>query len=420
MVYFRKIFLAFVFFLFLFITNVFGASLVYGDYTFDFDASIDTNSYPYACLLKCGQFNFFIVADTKFKVNGDIIEFENYSNGYHYTIFNDIPNIETISSDTFRFTSPSFSQYGNDEWSEPAYNQTASLIPYNNQTFENLNVQFYGGNTGNSELNNPSIKAPFITNDENNLATGTFQYLTINSGGYNSTNFKDFYLLTFDYNASDDSFENFLPKAEILITNKTNDNGYSVYENSDGSYLFTLPSNLLKLDFRNNRNYSLKLAYKEQTEFEGQVIETWNYIQEVYFTVTGMTVQDSVDNGFSDIEDDLTSSDIDIDTNLPTDDTTDITSSGFDSIFNTIYNTVSGTNSNPLVITLPFVNKSFTISKQTVYGNLDLGLLGTLINTVWFFVVSVFIVKDISKKINKIKSGEIDNIENDNIKEDML
>lgn len=420
MAYFRKIFLVFVLFLFFFITNVFGASLVYGDYTFDFDASIDTKSFPYGCLLKCGQFNFLIVADTKFKVNGDIIEFENYSNGYHYLVFNDISNIETISSDTFRFSSSSFSQYGNDVFSEPIYNKTASLIPYNNETFENLNVYFYGGNTGNSELNNPSIKAPFIVNDENNLSSGTFQYLTINSGGYNSTNFKDFYLLTFDYNANDDSYENFLPKSEILITNKTNDNGYSVYQNSDGSYLFTLPSNLLKLDFRNNRNYSLKLAYKEKTEFEGQVIETWNYIQEVYFTVTGMTVQDSVDNGFSDIEDDLTSSDIDIDSNLPNDNTTDITSSGFDSIFNTIYNTVSGTNSNPLVITLPFVNKSFTISKETVYGNLDLGLLGTLINTVWFFLVSVFIVKDISKKINKIKSGEIDNIENNNIKEDML
>ena len=42
------------------------------------------------------------------------------------------------------------------------------------------------------------------------------------------------------------------------------------------------------------------------------------------------------------------------------------------------------------------------------------------IEVFWWYIISRFIIKDISKKITKIKSGNIENIENNNIKEDML
>lgn len=48
------------------------------------------------------------------------------------------------------------------------------------------------------------------------------------------------------------------------------------------------------------------------------------------------------------------------------------------------------------------------------------GFLEDLINAFWWFTISIFIVKDISNKIQKIKEGNLDSIQNTNIKEDML
>lgn len=106
--------------------------------------------------------------------------------------------------------------------------------------------------------------------------------------------------------------------------------------------------------------------------------------------------------------------------NLPSDNTQDITEEGFNSIFNKIYNAFTSNSSNNLIVTIPFTNKSFTISADTVYGSSDLGLVKTLMQAFWYYVISYFIVKDIGKKINKIKSGDIEHVQEDNIKEDML
>ena len=43
-----------------------------------------------------------------------------------------------------------------------------------------------------------------------------------------------------------------------------------------------------------------------------------------------------------------------------------------------------------------------------------------LASVVWYFIISLFIVKDIAKRINKIKSGNIDDVCDSNIKEDIL
>ena len=106
--------------------------------------------------------------------------------------------------------------------------------------------------------------------------------------------------------------------------------------------------------------------------------------------------------------------------NLPSDNTQDITEDGFNSIFNKIYAAFTSNSSNNLIVTIPFTNKSFTISADTVYGSANLGLVKTLMQAFWYFVISYFIVKDIGKKINKIKSGDIEHVQEDNIKEDML
>ena len=105
---------------------------------------------------------------------------------------------------------------------------------------------------------------------------------------------------------------------------------------------------------------------------------------------------------------------------LPSDTSQDITEDGFNSIFQQIYNTFTSGASQDVVITIPFTDKSFTINANTVYGNVNLGFIKTLIEAFWYFVISYFIVQDIAKKINKIKSGDIEHVQEDNIKEDLL
>lgn len=105
---------------------------------------------------------------------------------------------------------------------------------------------------------------------------------------------------------------------------------------------------------------------------------------------------------------------------LPSDNTQDITDSGFNNIFQLIYNTFTTGTAQDLVINIPFTNKSFTINTSNVYGGANLGLVKILINAFWYFIISYFIVKDIGKKINKIKSGDIEHVQEDNIKEDLL
>lgn len=129
----------------------------------------------------------------------------------------------------------------------------------------------------------------------------------------------------------------------------------------------------------------------------------------------------NVDNSVKDVNNSINNSDVNVDAStLPGDNTSDITEDGFNNIFNQIYTTFTSGSSKDLIITIPFVNKSFTINAANVYANVNLGFVKTLIESFWYFSISYFIVKDISKKINKIKSGDIEHVENDNIKEDLL
>lgn len=129
----------------------------------------------------------------------------------------------------------------------------------------------------------------------------------------------------------------------------------------------------------------------------------------------------NVDNSIKDVNNSINNSDVNVDSStLPGDNTNDITGDGFNNIFNQIYTTFTSSVSKDLVITIPFTSKSFTVNSANVYGNANLGFVKILIEAFWYFVISYFIVKDISKKINKIKSGDIEHVEESNVKEDLL
>lgn len=160
------------------------------------------------------------------------------------------------------------------------------------------------------------------------------------------------------------------------------------------------------LESINNKLSSISDAIlKKQDEIKNEV------------TNQGNQINSSINN----VDTSINNSDVSADSSsLPTDNTSDITSDGFNNIFNQLYNTFTSQTAQDLVITIPFTNKSFTINSKTVYGGANLGFVKTLIEMFWYFIISYFIVQDIAKKINKIKSGDIENVQEDNIKEDLL
>lgn len=130
---------------------------------------------------------------------------------------------------------------------------------------------------------------------------------------------------------------------------------------------------------------------------------------------------DNTNQKLDDVNNNITNDNINADSSsLPSDNTEDITGDGFDNIFTQLYNTFTKGGAKDLVIQIPFTNKSFIINVQNVYAGANLGFIQTLIEMFWYFVISYFIVKDIANKINKIKSGNIEDVQQDNIKEDML
>lgn len=132
-------------------------------------------------------------------------------------------------------------------------------------------------------------------------------------------------------------------------------------------------------------------------------------------------IMDNVSENAEMIDSTITNSSVDAPFgDLPSDSTQDITESGFTNIFDTIRTTFTSGVARDLVVPIPFTGKSFTINTANVYGNVNLGIVGTLIESFWYFAFSFFIGTDIARKINKIKMGDLENIQTTNIKEDLL
>lgn len=155
-------------------------------------------------------------------------------------------------------------------------------------------------------------------------------------------------------------------------------------------------------DILNNMKIDITREYSEQSE------QTRNQIQQ----------------STTDINNNINNNDVsDVDTSGITnaDTTVDITQDGFNSIFNTLQTYFTSNNGGSLTITLPFVNKTITISKATVFGNFkQLSTIENFASLVWYFVISLYIVKSIQKMINKIKGGNLENVVDNNVKADIL
>lgn len=108
---------------------------------------------------------------------------------------------------------------------------------------------------------------------------------------------------------------------------------------------------------------------------------------------------------------------------LPSINTNDITEDGIDNIFTAIYNGLTSGEARDIVLPFPFTNKSITIPANYTEQFLTTSVFSPIyliIQAFYWYIIARFIIKDIANKFEKIKSGNIENIENNNIKTDML
>lgn len=266
-----------------------------------------------------------------------------------------------------------------------------------------------------------SYTNPYITTNSNDIKNWSFDYLSINAGSYPVNGS---YWLTFNYpNASSSLYEIDL-------------SSYKTVENN--TVIFNIPKSVLQenIVIRNGSSFSFSL----QCRYNLQILihELGSYTLSISQETQTETNEDSNKQILSDIsnnqkettqavenlEDSITDPNIeDSSIFLPTDNTNDITQDGINGIFTSIYNAFCTGEAKDIVFPIPFTDKNITLSATYVQDMLESAnatWILTFINAFWGYLVGRFIVKDISKKIDKIKSGDAENIENSNIKEDML
>lgn len=204
-------------------------------------------------------------------------------------------------------------------------------------------------------------------------------------------------------------------------------------ENPFSNLVYKIPYDALpSFTLQNGVNYAFRLIYFNEQQVITNISLPFTANGDITGGGTDNTTNTDINNSIKNtnqklenIEETITDStiDVDVENDLPSVDVQDPTQQGIDNIFNSIYNAFCTGEAQDIILPIPYTEKNITISPYYVkdmLNNNGVGWLYTFIQAFWSYLFGRFIIKDISNKINKIKSGDIDNIQNTNIKEDML
>lgn len=143
---------------------------------------------------------------------------------------------------------------------------------------------------------------------------------------------------------------------------------------------------------------------------EGDVEETTENVEEMKDDVKAM-------------KDYVTSTDKSVDTSLPSSSgANDPTSSGFNNIFMRFYNSMTSDSASDIItVPIPYADRSFDLNPLFIrsWWN-SLGAINNMVSAVWFFLVGLYIAKDIHKIIHDIQDGSIMTKTDTDIKTEML
>lgn len=276
---------------------------------------------------------------------------------------------------------------------------------------------------------------PYIVTNSNDIINWSFDNLSINAGSYPVDGS---YWLNFNYpNANSTLYDIDLSPYKTVENNTVIFNipksvlQENIVIRSGSSFTFSLQCRYnLQILIQDLGSYTLSISQQTQTETNEdsnkQILSDINNSQkQTTEAINNLNnSQQQTTNAINNLDDTITDSSVDDDSIfLPTDDTTNIAENGIDTIFTNLYNAFCTGEAKDIVFPIPYTDKNITLSAtyvQDMLKNANATWILTFINVFWGYLVGRFIVKDISKKIDKIKSGDAENIENSNIKEEML
>lgn len=292
------------------------------------------------------------------------------------------------------------------------------------------------------------ITLPHITNISSDITSWNFEYLNIDGGSIspyfelNGQYYPFSFSLSINYNGTAyniditdytiinenaNTFSCSIPR--LLISSLFNFN-----LNSDLSFALVLtPFNengeYTTPTLYNLETYTFTLAQNDvdninQDSLRYKITENSNTINNINSSINNNNISSNSTNDFSNI-----------DNNLSINDNTSINTI-FDNIYNaftTKYNDNNIGYGYTLSLPIPFTDKTIDISPHTVYGRSWADLyqpenqynypgiqtIYRFVQTVWWFVIGLFILKDIRGMINKIAEGNIEDISSD-VKKELL
>ena len=334
--------------------------------------------------------------------------------------------------------------------------EPASLSTYSNQTyfkgddqllpkFSNFDVKYTNGNTY-LAATNPQIVNPVLTNTQTDLENLSFNNFNIEAHSYSN---QDVYMFFYNRSLTNSlTTDGLYPISTKLLTREAI--YYDTTNSTEENAIYNVPIWKTGVLFNVGSTYEIRFAIINGFDDESNT-PLYSYIGDTYnFTISSSVTQDYINQlnqqtatdtsqeNFDNIQNSINNQSQSIDNinntitdstvdnssiELPTDNTSDPTQSGVDNIFQAIYNSfTSGTPQN-IVFPIPFTNKNITLEPNYIYNMLNnngASWVITIIQAFWWYLISRFIITDIMKKIRKIKQGNFDNIQNSNIKEDML
>ena len=283
-----------------------------------------------------------------------------------------------------------------------------------------------------------AVVNPFIVNNTDTIINFSFNYLTINAG---NLPYNDYYEIRYTYpnvntiyTANIDKFKTLdnnilyfnIPKSfftnDIVIRSGSRISfdliKYHRQQPAVTSKTFGLGSYILNLTTEEETIINEDSNKQLLSDINNQQQETTNAINNLNNS------QQETTNAINNLDNTITDTNIDDNSiNLPTDNSNDITQDGLNGIFTSIYNAFCVGQAQDIIFPIPFTNKNITLQANYVrdmLSNNGATWLITIIEAFWWYLISRYIVKDITNKITKIKSGNIEDIENTNIKGDML
>lgn len=314
-----------------------------------------------------------------------------------------------------------------------------------NYTYFGIYGKLYGNNNTVIDESVAPFNKPQFDNSDTEIQTLNFDKVFINSNDYGTIDTLYFKILevTNVVENSQDVSQNIYYYNDLTFS--LNNKSEYIHEFFDTStYYYSIPYSALKLKKDKSYYFLLTNSKTQINQSLGELTENDNIYDIILCDTQNLiTTQDEILNSIINNNPSDNTQDT-INNNLPrpslnegninipgmnVDIPADNTSNLFNNIFTTIYNKLTEEPQN-IVFNIPFVNYQFTINPNFLRQWLEQyttevvggfrNLVLDFIYAFYYFTISYYIVNDIRKTIEKIKTGDIMTHTDTNIKADML